>query len=158
MIPQPDPPLRSGELVLRPWRVDDAPALIAAWADDEIHRWAAVPPVRDLAYAERWIAGWEDRRELGLSLDLAVERHGRVAGEIGLFDWRPPEGTIEIGWWTAAADRGHGVASAAARLVVEWASATMGVAVHATCDPANPASLAVARAAGAIVVSGDAPT
>ena len=43
VIPLPDPPLRSGDLRLRPWRLDDAPALVAAWADPEIQRWTAVP-------------------------------------------------------------------------------------------------------------------
>ena len=47
--PLPDPPLRSGDLLLRPWQVDDAPALVAAWADPEIQRWTGCPTRRDLA-------------------------------------------------------------------------------------------------------------
>ena len=65
MIPLPDPPLRSGDLLLRPWRLDDAPALVAAWADPEIQRWTGVPTRRDLAAAERWIAGDADAAASG---------------------------------------------------------------------------------------------
>lgn len=152
MIPLPDPPLRSGALVLRPWRPDDAPALVAAWADPEIQRWSAVPAVRDLAGAERWIAGDGVRRERELSLDLVVERDRRVAGEVGLSQLDRRRGTVEIGWWTAERDRGRGLASTAGRLLVGWASATLGVAVVARCDAANPASVIVAERAGAMVL------
>ena len=93
MIPLPDPPLRSGEVCLRPWRADDAPALVAAWSDPEIAR------------------------------------------------------------WTGAAHRRQGVATAAARLLVGWATGPLGLrSVAARCDVANPASVAVARAAGAMVL------
>ena len=57
---------------------------MAAWADPEIQRWTGVPERRDLAAAERWIAGDEARRERWLSLDLVVDLGGAVAGEVGL--------------------------------------------------------------------------
>ncbi|MFL6205809.1 MAG: GNAT family N-acetyltransferase [Acidimicrobiales bacterium] len=152
MIPLPDPPLRSGELWLRPWRSADAPDLVEAWADEEVRRWTAVPPVRDRAYAERWIRADAERRERDLSLDLVVERHGEVAGEVGLSSIDRDEGRAEIGWWTAAAHRRQGVASTAAGLLVAWASSTLGLVVVARCDAANPGSVAVAERAGAMVL------
>ena len=152
MIPLPDPPLRSGDLVLRPWHLDDAAALVAAWADPEIQRWTGVPEVRDLAAAARWIAGDDVRRERWLSLDLVVERGGQVAGEVGLSSFDRQAGTAEVGWWTAPAHRGLGVASTAAGLVVAWARDRLALEVIARCDAANPASVAVARRAGAMVL------
>ena len=153
MIPLPDPPLRSGDLVLRPWRPDDAPALVAAWADPEIQRWTGVPDARDLEAAERWIAGADARRERWLSVDLVVDRDDAVAGEVGLSAFDRDAGTVEIGWWTAPAHRGLGVASSAAGLVVGWAVEELGFAsVIARCDADNPASVAVARRAGAMVL------
>lgn len=152
MIPLPDPPLRSGALVLRPWAIDDAPALVTAWADEEIQRWAGVPARRDLAAAERWIAGDAARRARDLSLDLVVWGAGRVVGEVGLSSLDRERGTVEIGWWTLAVDRGQGIASTASALLVAWASSALGVAALARCDPANPASVAVARRAGAMVL------
>jgi RimJ/RimL family protein N-acetyltransferase len=152
VIPLPDPPLRSGDLVLRAWRPGDAPALVAAWADPEIQRWTGVPEVRDLAAAARWIAGDDVRRERWLSLDLVVERGGAVAGEVGLSSFDREAGTVEVGWWTAPAHRGCRVASTAAGLVVAWARDHLALEVIARCDAANPASVAVARSAGAMVL------
>jgi RimJ/RimL family protein N-acetyltransferase len=153
VIPLPDPPLRSGDLRLRPWRSSDAPALVAAWADEEIQRWVGVPEPRDLAAAERWIAGDGERRRRWLSLDLVVGRDAAVVGEVGLAAFDREAGTAEIGWWTGAAHRGEGVATAAASLLVAWATGPLGLrSVTARCDAANPASVAVARAAGAMVL------
>jgi [ribosomal protein S5]-alanine N-acetyltransferase len=152
VIPLPDPPLRSGELALRPWRLADAPALVAAWADPDIQRWTGVPESRDLAAAEHWIAGDGVRRAQDLSLDLVVQRDDEVAGEVGLSRLDRRRGEVEIGWWTTARFRGQGVASTAGRLLVEWASSTLGVAVIARCQADNPASVSVAQRAGAMVL------
>ena len=151
MIALPDPPLRSGELVLRPWQLDDAPALVAAWADDEIGQWTAVPPDRDLAHAEHWIAGDEVRRQRELSLDLVVEREGTVVGEVGLSGIDRAARTADVGWWTAAAHRRQGIATTAVSLLVTWAQDALGLACVARCDLANPGSVAVAERAGATV-------
>lgn len=145
MIPRPDPPLRAGDLLLRPWHADDAPALAAAWADPEIQRWTGVPAARDLAAAQRWIAGDAERRRRDLSLDLVVDRGGEVAGEVGLSSFDHVDRTVELGWWTGPEHRGLGVASTAATLLARWTEATLGLTPVARCDPANPASLAVAR-------------
>jgi len=175
VIPLPDPPLvwpspdqPAGEvhrrrwtspsssegvaLLLRPWRPEDAAALVAAWADPEIQRWTGVPGARDLAAAERWIAGDEERRWRDLSLDLVVERDGDVAGEVGLSSFDRAAGTVDIGWWTTPAHRRAGVAAAAASLLVGWTRETLGLTALARCDPNNPGSVAVAERAGAMVL------
>ncbi len=148
-VPLPDPPLADGGLLLRPWAVTDAPTLAAAWADTEIARWTGVPEVADEAAAHRWILGDADRRAHGLALDLAIEWEGVVVGEVGLADIDPRTETAEIGWWIAPPRRGAGLASRAARLVATWAVEELVVgAVTARCHTGNPASAAVARAAG----------
>jgi len=152
VIPLPDPPLRSGDLMLRPWRDEDAPGLVAAWRDPDIQRWTGVPDARDLAAAQRWIAGDEARRARDLSLDLVVVRDGAIVGEVGLSGFDLAAGTADIGWWTAPAHRGQGVASSAARCLVEWAERELHLSLLARCDPANPASVAVARRSGAMVL------
>jgi [ribosomal protein S5]-alanine N-acetyltransferase len=140
-------------LTLRPWALADAPALVAAWADPEIQRWTGVPEHRDLAAAERWIAGDEARRERWLSLDLVVERGGAVAGEVGLSSFDREAGTADIGWWTAPAHRRLGLASMAATLLVAWATGQLGLTtVIARCHVDNPASVVVGRRAGAMVL------
>jgi len=150
-IPLPDPALADGEVLLRPWRPADAGALARAWADDEVARWTGVPERTDRAAALRWIAGDADRRARGLALDLVVEVAGAVAGEVGLSGFDAGSRTVEVGWWVAPSHRGRGLATRAAGLVAAWAVAELSVDMAiARCDPANPASGAVARAAGFI--------
>jgi RimJ/RimL family protein N-acetyltransferase len=133
-------------LQLRPWRPEDAEALAAAWADPEIARWTAVPADRSVEAAGRWIAGWDERRRRGLALDLVVTPaadDATVLGEVGIaFVTTPPT----LGWWVVPTARGQGVATAAVRRFVEEFVTV--AEVVADVDEANPASIAVARAAG----------
>ena len=138
--------------MLRPWRPDDAPSLVAAWADPDIQRWTGVPDPRDVDAAARWIRGAEERRRRWLSLDLVIDRAGEIAGEVGLSSFDRDAGTVEIGWWTAAERRCQGVATAAATLVVDWARRELGLRCLARCDAANPGTVAVAERAGAMVL------
>jgi RimJ/RimL family protein N-acetyltransferase len=148
-VPLPDPPLAEGELRLRPWTVADAAALAAAWADPDVARFTGVPADRSEAAARRWIEGDGARRAAGASLDLVVEVDGAVAGEVGLVDRSGQPGVAEVGWWTGPAHRGRHVATRAVALVARWALDALGLsALEAVCDPANPASAAVARGAG----------
>lgn len=148
-IPLPDPDLVDSDLVLRPWSAPDAPELVLAWADAEVARWTGVPPRTDLPTATRWIAGDADRRARGLSLDLAVDLAGGIAGEVGLAGFDATRRTAEIGWWIGPAHRGAGLATRAARLLAAWAVEELCVdVVLARCAAANPASGRVARGAG----------
>lgn len=148
-VPLPDPPLADGTVVLRPWTDDDATSLVRAWGDPEVVRFTGVPAQTDLAAARRWISGDAHRRALGLALDLVIEVDGEVAGEVGLADIDVDAGTAEIGWWVAAEHRRQGLATRAAQLLASWAVGELCVsAVVARCHPDNPASAAVARAAG----------
>lgn len=151
-LPLPDPPLADDVVALRAWHPEDAPALAAAWHDAEIARWTAVPEDRSEAAARRWILGEADRRARALSLDLVVIVGDGVAGEVGLSNLDAERAAAEIGWWTAERFRGHGLASRAASLVAAWAVTELCVErVYARCPLANPASGAVARAAGLTV-------
>lgn len=145
----PDPDLNDGDIRLRAWTRPDAPDLAAAWADPEIAKWAGVPMRHDEQAAAAWIAGEEERRTRGLALDLVVEVDGSVAGEVGLVPAEPGPQLVEVGWWTGPAFRGRGVATRAVRLVARWAMSDLGVStLVARCKLGNPASIAVAQAAG----------
>ena len=148
----PDPPLVADGIGLRSWVAEDRDALMAAWVDPEIRRWTAVPDGVDPAFASRWIAGGDQRRDDGLALDLAATAtaDGRILGEVGLWAFDRSRRAARIGWWTAAPERGRGVATTMVRMLTDWAhDGPLGLhAVVAEVDRANLASVALARASG----------
>jgi RimJ/RimL family protein N-acetyltransferase len=138
-----------GAVVLRPWAPADAGALAVAWADPDIARWTAVPDDGSVEAAATWIAGWDERRRRGLALDLVITAAGAeatVLGEVGAtFVARPPQ----VGWWLLPVARGRGWARRAVRVFGdEVLAAGAATELVADVDPANPASRAVAVAAG----------
>jgi [ribosomal protein S5]-alanine N-acetyltransferase len=148
----PVPELTDGAVRLRAWRTSDAPALVAAWADPDVRRFSSVPAARDEVAAVRWISAEADRRARRLALDLVVSPASGddVLGEVGLGPFDPARNAAMVGYWVAAPARGRGVATAAVRLVTDWALDGCGLALAAlvaATDPDNPASEAVLRSA-----------
>ena len=170
---------RQPALLLRPWRAADIPALAAEmsrgyllggmWSSPDerplrsvLRGGAARTGPMDERDAARWLAsqdrGWRDGDRLCFAVLEADDAGGRVlAGNVGLKN-REEAGrigereTAEIGYWTAVAARGRGVAPAAVRAVTGWvfdvfagASLRQIMLVH---DVDNPASCRVAAKAG----------
>jgi RimJ/RimL family protein N-acetyltransferase len=109
----------AGDLLLRPWRNEDAPAVWAVLQDPEIRLWngagsASFEDVRVmLARRMDWSAGDH--------ASFAVCVRGELAGSVSLHSIDPVQGDAEIGYWTAPAARGRGVAVAAVVAVWRWA-------------------------------------
>jgi RimJ/RimL family protein N-acetyltransferase len=156
---------RQPALILRPWRAKDIPALAAEMSQDHLLGGMWSGPDERLAGerdAARWLAsadrGWRDGDRLSFAVLEADEAGGCVlAGNVGLKN-REETGrigereTAEIGYWTALAARGRGIAPAAVRAVTGWvfdafagASLRQIMLVH---DVGNPASCRVAEKAG----------
>lgn len=136
---------------LRPWRLWDAPALVAAWEDPEIESRLPVPELRDLDVAERWIAQRDRARANGRSVDFAVTDllSGEVIGEVALNRLDPKRRAALVGWWIAEGWRNQGRAREAVGLVVDWVlQERLLDAVMAEISADNKASIAVARSAG----------
>jgi RimJ/RimL family protein N-acetyltransferase len=157
-------------LILRPWRAADIPALAAEMSREYPTggMWPR-PDERPVSTgptcehdAARWLAsqdrGWRDGDRLSFAVLEAADASSCVlAGNVGLKN-REETGrigereTAEIGYWTAAAARGRGIAPAAVRAVTDWlfdafagASLRQIMLVH---DVGNPASCRVAEKAG----------
>jgi len=146
----PLPPLADPLVTLRPWHLDDAESLAAAWADPAIAAATAVPGDSSVEYARRWIAGDAARLQSGLSVDLVItatvqsdDLTGQVLGEVGFVP--SADGSLEMGYWVAAPFRGRGFATHALRLLSKWAQHQYQAPVSADIPIDNPASEAVAR-------------
>jgi RimJ/RimL family protein N-acetyltransferase/diadenosine tetraphosphate (Ap4A) HIT family hydrolase len=151
-LPFPDPPLRSDDVLLRPWRRADVPAVVAACQDPAISRWSpTIPRPYTDSDALAWLAGQEPARQGGECLDLAVVHatSGQLLGAIGMGNVQIAGGTASIGYWLAPDARGHGYITSAVRLLARWAFDHLGLArLELTTDPENVASQRVAARCG----------
>lgn len=147
--PVPYPRIRNEEgFSLRPWRIEDASSLAAAWADENISSWLN-PPVPSIDSARDWIAGVEHRWRNAQAFDLVVDVCGEVAGEIGFSSFDVRRRTMLVGYWIAAEHRGNGLAGRAAARACSWAlEAFPARAVLSHCLVENVASRRTAVNAG----------
>jgi RimJ/RimL family protein N-acetyltransferase len=143
------PSLTGPRVLLRPWRPDDADAVLAACQDPEIQRWTQVPVPYTRADAEGFVGEIAARTAAeGGALFAVVDRaSGELAASIGLFP--PIDGWAAIGYWTAAASRRRGLTAEALDVLARWAFDDRGLhRVELHVDPANAGSRAVAARAG----------
>jgi RimJ/RimL family protein N-acetyltransferase len=151
-LPWPDPPLRTGQLLLRPWDGDDLPVLVALGQDLSVTRWFPIVPY---PYRERdasdWLRSEESARRAGKGIAFAMSctDSGEVVGGINLGNIDALLRTASIGYWLAAHARGHGYMAPAVRVVAAWAFEVLGLArLEGTVDPENIASQRVAERCG----------
>jgi len=141
------PTLREGELVLRPWTIDDSDET-RPLHDSEIARWFDVPALEPPAHEHRtWIERthieWSDRSKV----TYLVQWRGRAAGTVDVRVQDPGVGVLS--WAVFAPYRGQGLASRAVRLLVEWAFDALDLErVEAHVNPDNRASVRTALRAG----------
>ena len=136
------------DIVVRPYTVDDGPALHAAILDSIEHLrpwmpWVAAEP---LTLEERleWLRGVHDAEGIFVG-DTCV-------GGTGLHDRIGPTGR-EIGYWVRAGWTGRGIATEAARQLTERAFTIRGIDhVEIHHDKANVASGGVPRRLGFTLV------
>lgn len=143
--------LTGPRLTLRPWRPADAPAVTAAMADPEMHRWLQLPFPYGAEDAAQFVSCFAPTaRAGGSSLECAVAESatGRLVGAAALrlpTDTRP---NASVGYWIAAPSRGHAYAAEAVRVLASWAFGVGIDRVELECDVRNLASAATALAAG----------
>jgi RimJ/RimL family protein N-acetyltransferase len=149
--------LETPRLVLRSFRVDDAPALHAALLESitELRRhlwflpWVAEEPT--LASAEIRCRKAEENFRLRADLPyLAFEKTtGRLVASVGLHrtDWSLPK--TEVGYWVRSTEAGKGYASEGVAALTGWALQQLGAKrVELVTDEQNHRSRAVAERCG----------
>ena len=140
--------VRGEGVVLRPWRLEDVPAVTAACQDAEIARWLGFVPQpyteEDARfYIEDCLASGQDRAPFAIT-DAGT---GEVIGSIEMRINRMRTG--HIGYWLAAEARGRGLTTSALRALSRWAFDELGLGrVELVTDPENIASQRVAEKAG----------
>jgi RimJ/RimL family protein N-acetyltransferase len=115
------------ELRLRPWRAEDAPAVVRAFSDPEIQHWH-FRRCENEAEALQWIRECNDQWRSETCASWAVTRTdtdevvGRAAVHTVLRD-----GYGEVTYWVLPGARGEGIATRAAITATQWAH---GVGLH----------------------------
>lgn len=142
--------LKTPRLVLRPFTVEDAPAMYANWAGDpQVTRWLRWPPHESVmatrAVLEEWAASYAQPDFYNWAITL---QDATLIGSIGVMraeagDHLEPGYALGRAWW------GRGYATEALRAVVEYLFSEEGVQALSCCHAVgNPASGAVQRKVG----------
>ncbi|HEX7304908.1 GNAT family N-acetyltransferase [Lentzea sp.] len=106
-------------LRLRPWEMDDLPALLSAHEDPALRRWLATS-LTGPAQARQWLDAQAEGWATATRFSFAVTSSDLVLGHVVV-----KAAAAEVGYWTAAAARGRGVATRALEAVSHWAFQTL---------------------------------
>jgi len=139
------PTITTERLVLRPFVLADAPAVQRLAGDREIAaNTLLIPHPYPEGAAEEWIKGHDEQSpNLIFAITMrgdALSSAGEAMGAIGLHIEQKHR-RAEIGYWLGVPYWGHGYVTEAARAVVDYAFADIGVnrvfACHFTRNPAS---------------------
>lgn len=154
MNPEREPALvaRTARLEIRPWRPDEAPRLFDLLSRMEIVRWLSpsnlmTDPSQASERIERWAA--EFAAEAPFGRWAAVERSsGIAAGTVMMKPLPDGDGEVELGWYLHPDSQGKGLASEAARALLEIGFGHGLDEIWAVMYPDNERSAAVCRRLG----------
>jgi ribosomal-protein-alanine N-acetyltransferase len=120
---RPQPTLAAGSgVLLRPWGLGDAQAVMDAYHDEAIQRWH-VQRADSLAEARAWIAGWQGgwAAETGAHWAVTDAGSGILLGRAALKHLKFSDGTADVAYWTVPGARGKGVCPQAVEAMASWA-------------------------------------
>ena len=145
------PTLHTARLRLRPFNDSDVNALFAMHSNATVLRYWDSPPWSERQRAERFIAACRQIAEAGTGTRLAVDRasDGTFIGWCSLTRWNPDYRSASMGYCFDDAVWGHGYATEAARVLLQWAFDTLEMnRVQAETDTRNVASARVLEKLG----------
>ena len=144
-------PHHTPRLSLRGYTVDDVDSSLSYYGLPTVVTYVPWGPWTR-AEAERRIAQRVERTQLdgpGSVLSLAVERQGRLIGDVVLWPVDETMSRGEMGWAFAPEASGHGYATEAVHALMRIAFVTYGMhRVMAHVDPRNAASLRLCERVG----------
>lgn len=137
------PTLHTERLILRPFRLDDAPAVQRLAGDRAIASTTAnIPHPYDDGLAEQWISTHAARYNAGECVNFAItlRESGELIGAIGL-EINRDHARAELGYWVGVPYWNQGYCTEAARAVVRYGFAGLRLnRIHAIHFSRNPAS------------------
>ena len=147
----PQPSLHTERLVLRPHRMEDAPAVQRLAGERRIFETTLrIPHPYKLHMAEEWLATHPEHYAQGKSAQFAIcLRDGeQLIGAIGL-EFHPEYPRAELGYWVGVEFWSKGYCTEAARAVLGYGFAQRGLhRIYATHFGTNPASGRVMQKVG----------
>jgi [ribosomal protein S5]-alanine N-acetyltransferase len=155
-LPEIDPTmeLAAGRYWLRPFTEDDAEEIWPWVSQPDFTRYMSWEAHRDLDETRAFLRGVAERAQAKRSLVWAVTDAGAIVGSMGLLEITFATRALrvdraELGYWTAPAAQGQGVATAAAAAVMAWAFESLSLhRITVACFAANPASRRVIERLG----------
>jgi [ribosomal protein S5]-alanine N-acetyltransferase len=140
----PFPELTTERLILRQLRDDDAEALFVLRADADVARYVDRRLARSAGEALMFIDRINEGIDLGEAIFWAITVPGedRLIGTICLWNISDDRTQAEIGYELIPAEQGKGIMQEAARAVIPYGFATMGLRIiEAVVHPENAASI-----------------
>jgi ribosomal-protein-serine acetyltransferase len=147
--------LIDNSITLRPFEVDDAPAMVEAVQESiaESMPWMGwCTPDYDLDSARSWLVtlpvNWENGTQYGFA--ITNTENGKILGGTGLNHINQAQRLANLGYWVRTSATRQGVATRAARLVARFGIEKIGLLrAEIVVAVGNAASLRVAQKAGA---------
>ena len=148
---QPDLPVDE-RLLLRPWNERDIPAVVNAYAEQDIQVWNLNS--MDDAEAHEWIRSWSSAwdAETDACWAIAEQSDHSVVGRVALRRISLAAGSAEVTYWVAPHARRRGAATLATMTVSGWAFESLGLhRVELIHSVHNEPSCGVATRAGFVL-------
>jgi len=144
---RPQPTLTIDELIIRPWRADDSPAVEVAYRDPAIQQWH----LRSMTAGEAmdWVRQQPRLWEAETGAGWAVIDDGAMVARVGFRTLDLAEGFAEAAYWVLPQGRGRAIAPRVLTTVTRWMMDEVGFhRVTLSHAVANTASCRVAGKAG----------
>jgi len=141
--------IQTERLILRKPRLDDAPVIFEAYAQDpEVTRYLVWRPHTNIQETEQFLSACEELWKTGKDFAYAVTiKENQTL--IGMFGLHPMNLKVEVGYGLARPHWGKGYMTEALRAMIEWAFAQLSIfRVQAICDVENIGSARVMEKAG----------
>jgi RimJ/RimL family protein N-acetyltransferase len=135
-----EPVLVDQSLMLRPWHLDDVPAVYEICQDPTIQEFTTVPVPYTKEIADFWIRTSTQKYLEREKISLAGIRNGEIVLAVSIHGIHEFDHVGEIGYWVSPNARGEGLAALAVKMISDFGFAIGFRRLFAITLPDNLAS------------------